>query len=145
MLKPSRSTDIKAQVGLRLRAARLIHALDQAPFACAFGVSPSALGNWERGEKLADVLAMVRMAERFPITLEWIYAGQLRHMDFDVQQRLLMKAAEIGAVVGGSVAQWPMQAHERGAASAPKAPTHSGGGLHEAQERLKDKTTLRGF
>lgn len=98
--------------GLRLRAVR--EAWDQAgvvkqeSFANGIGVTRTALANWEAG-KLPDVRAMARLYEWLGIPLEWIYLGQLRHVDYDLAERLRDAAARLGAAVGGQTPQWPMQ------------------------------------
>lgn len=134
MPKPPRPDDALVQVGLRLRAARLaLDFTDQASFANTLGVAETRLGNWERGERLADVLTMARLFDRHGVTLEWIYNGSLRGMDRKLQDRLERHAADLGAVVGGTVARWPMQDDHRVAAPAavPKAQPKRGRALHE--------------
>lgn len=138
MPKQVRPDDVMRQIGLRLRAVREVEGLTQEVFARAIGVTETALGNWERGERIADVLAMVRLLSRFGVTLEWVYAGHLRGMDFDYSEKLREHAAILGAVVGGTAAEWPMQADvpghpglERPPARAPRRPR--GTTLHETQ------------
>jgi transcriptional regulator with XRE-family HTH domain len=95
MVKPSRPTDVVRQIGIRLRAVREVEGLTQEAFARAIGVTETALGNWERGDRVADVLAMVRVLSRFGVTLEWIYAGHLRGMDFDYAEKLRERSEQL--------------------------------------------------
>jgi transcriptional regulator with XRE-family HTH domain len=141
MGKPNRPDDIKQQIGLRLRAARLaLGFTDLASFANSLGVSETALGNYERGDRLADVLVMARMFDRHGVTLEWIYNGSLRGMDRALQDALEEQAAKLGAVVGGTVARWPMAEEHRATrpAAVPKVKNPSGQKLHESQDTLAD-------
>ena len=140
MAKTQRPSEMKTQAGLRLKAARL--ALDverQDVFAAALGVSPTAYGNYELGKRLPDAAMLVRLLAKSGIGADWVYAGSLAGVPFDIAQILLEKAAEVGAVVGGPVAEWPMAtaagARPRPAAAVPQR-RHRGGRvtLHERQE-----------
>lgn len=122
MSKPPRNDDVKRQVGLRLRAIREVMRLDQKTFARELGVETSALGNWERGDRLADVLAMTRLYHRWGFTLEWVYAGSLRGLDYDTAHQLEQAAIALGAVVGGPVVEWPMATENRPGESALRPP-----------------------
>lgn len=133
--------DPKAQCGARLRCARLALGWPEiGPFAARFGVEANAWGAWERGERTPDPLTMAKLWDKTGITLEWIFAGSLRGMDGDVQDALERLAAEHGAVVGGTVARWPMQDDHRAVppARAPTLRRPSQRRLHEGQEGLPD-------
>lgn len=138
MPKAPRDDDVKRQVGLRLRCVREVLGLDQRTFARAIGAGTNALGNWERGERLADSLAMMRLFDRFAFPMEWVFGGRLAWMDFDVQERLREEAAKLGAVIGGTVAEWPAAverrpgtAGQREPAKVPRRRKPSGGYLHQ--------------
>lgn len=139
------SSEIDRNAGLRLRAVRDTFALDgpinQAFFASRIGVERTALANWEGG-KLPDVRAMVRLNQWIGIPLEWIYLGQLAHVAFDLADRLVARAAELGAVVGGPMAEWPMEVRSRQGLSGSRQPAavphrRSTVVLHEAQPPLE--------
>ncbi len=100
------ASELDVMAGLRLRAVREVLGYRQETMANLIGVTRTALANWEGG-KLPDVRAMVRLLMQEGIPLEWIYAGQVRRVDYERAQDLLDKAAELGAVVGGPVAEWP--------------------------------------
>lgn len=141
MPKPARPDDVKQQIGLRLKAARLALGYSEVQgFANTLGITETALGNYERGERLADVLAMARLFDRHGITLEWIYNGSLRGMDRQLQDALEARAGQLGAVVGGTVARWPMQDDHRAAppARVPKPQPKPPYGLHERQQPHED-------
>lgn len=111
--------------GLRLRAVREAWdargVIKQETFAAKIGVTRTALANWEAG-RLPDVRAMVRLHEWLRIPLEWIYLGELRHVDYDLAERLSATAAELGASVGGPTPEWPMQVERRPGLAASKPP-----------------------
>ena len=128
--------------GLRLRAVRETWsedgALNQEWFASKIGVQRTALSNWEQGNVLPDVRAMVRLALVFGIPLEWIYLGQLRHVEYALADRLAQRAAELGAVVGGPTAEWPMVA-ERRSILAPSRPAAAVPLVRMRRSRLHEK------
>jgi len=137
--KPAAPDDAMAQVGLRLLCARkATTGEDIKPFANRLGCSESQWGNWENGVRMADPLAMARLWERFGVTLEWIFAGSLRGMDSPLQDKLEALAAKYGAVVGGTVARWPMQDEHRPVRTArvpPRRPSGRGT-LHDPQDDM---------
>lgn len=109
MRSPIIASEVIVQAGRRLKAAREHLGLNQETLAREIGVERTRLANWESGTRLADVLAMVRLYQRFSITLEWIYAGNLSSLPYDVARDLEARAVELDAVVGAPVAEWPMQ------------------------------------
>lgn len=135
-----RPSEIVTQAGRRLRAVREALGWQQERFAEEIGVTRTALANWEGGTRLPDVLAMVRLFRRFGVPLEWIYAGEVRHVEYDLAQALIEKAAELQAVVGAPTAEWPMEVATRGGphAAAPPARVprkrNTSPGLHEPHE-----------
>lgn len=143
-------TELDVMAGRRLKAVREAFAEDgpinQALFGSKIGVTRTALANWEAG-KLPDVRAMVRLNHWLGIPLEWIYLGQLRHVERDLADRLEQRAAVLGAVVGGPVAEWPMQKERRPglegmrpAAAVPRR-VFVGKTFHEAPPRLLEDET----
>lgn len=135
--KPAAPNDPKAQVGRRLLCARkATTGEDIRPFAERLGCTESQWGNWENGERMADPLVMARLWDRFGVTLEWIYAGSLRGMEPELQDKLERLAAEYGAVVGGTVARWPMQDDHRPVPQArvPARRPRGSRTLHEPQD-----------
>jgi transcriptional regulator with XRE-family HTH domain len=108
MPRKPRPDDLMTHVGRRLVAVRRFLGADQLPFANAIGVQPTALSNWENGSRLADPVAMVRLAMRFQISLDFIYAGQLRGFDFADGERMRDICAELGAALGAPAPEFPM-------------------------------------
>lgn len=138
MSKAERPSEMKRQAGLRLRAVREHLALKQESMANLLGCTRTALANWENGERLPDVGAMVRLYQRTGITLEWIFAGSLREISYDKSADLEHHAAVLGAVVGGPVAELPSEVERRPGLQAAKPPaqtprrrTRAAGWLHD--------------
>ena len=121
MPKKPPASEMDRNAGLRLRATREVLQLKQEQLANMIGVTRTALANWEGG-KLPDVRAMVRLLQETGIPMEWIYAGSLQRVDYDLAERLRAKAAALGAVIGGPVAEWPAARVRRDLLSVPRDP-----------------------
>lgn len=68
------------QIGSRLKATRSALDLTQEAIALAIGVERSAYKNWELGERFPDPIAMMRLCDRFGVSMDWIYRGKLDGM-----------------------------------------------------------------
>jgi DNA-binding XRE family transcriptional regulator len=126
MPKKPPASEIDRMAGLRLRAVREAWdpngVIRQETFAAKLGVTRTALANWEAG-KLPDVRAMVRLYDWLGIPLEWIFLGQLRHVDYDLADRLAAAAAALGATVGAAAApEWPMAVERQPGTRAMRQP-----------------------
>lgn len=133
------ASEAKRQAGLRLKAARLALGLSAEKLAEAIGVTRGALTAYENGQNMADPLAMARLMRRFGISMEWIYAGEIRHVrDFEFQEAVLRHAAEIGAVVGAPFAEFPMQVVPDGRQPGKVPPKRRppGATIHDPQDPL---------
>ncbi|MGO9059203.1 MAG: helix-turn-helix domain-containing protein [Candidatus Binataceae bacterium] len=84
--RPSKSLQA---VGARLRTARLALGLRTAQFSQGVGVKSNAYSQWEHGQRLLDVLVAVRIAERYGITLEWLYRGIAYGLPASLVQKIL--------------------------------------------------------
>lgn len=98
---------LKMAVGRRLLATRVVVGrLMRQPvtadmMANMLGVGRTAYTNWEIGENLASVPAMIRLCDKFGFTLDWIYAGRIGTLRLDLIPAVETAAAEVEAVVGG--------------------------------------------
>ena len=128
-----RASDLKVMAGLRLKAARLVLGVDrQDVMANVLGVQPSAYNNWEKGLRLPDVAAMVRLLDRSGVSLDWIFAGELRSMPFDLAAKLQERAIELGAAIAISSALSPNHPTTRRQLVVQRPPSPQR--LHERQE-----------
>lgn len=71
-------TTIDAQVGERLRAARLRAVLTQEELARALGVDRSTVAKWESGERAMTVSALMRAAQVLGVAPAAVLEGQRR-------------------------------------------------------------------
>lgn len=102
MSKSHRPIDVKTMAGLRLRAARLaIGVTRQADMAEQLKVSITAYNNYENGARLPDVYTMVRLLELTGIGPDWVYAGQLRGVPYDLATKLRVAASDLGVAADG--------------------------------------------
>ena len=115
------ASEIDVMAGRRLRAVREAMGIGQAAFGHIVGVERTTLANWEAG-RLPDVRAMVRLMQKVGVPLDWIYAGYLRNLPYEVAEMLEARAADLGAVVGGPVAEWPMEIDRRPGLQSLRAP-----------------------
>ena len=135
MTDAERTSDLKAMAGLRLKAARLVLGVErQDVMANVLGVQPSAYNNWEKGHRLPDVAAMVRLLNRSGVSLDWIFAGELRSMPFDLAAKLQEQAAELGVEIAVPASLAPNHATGRRQLVALRKPPSRQ--LHEPQRPL---------
>ena len=67
----------KMNVGDRLRTSIEALNLSQAEVARAFGVSPSNLGNWLRGDAYPNPLFVKQFCDRYGVNADYLYRGEV--------------------------------------------------------------------
>jgi transcriptional regulator with XRE-family HTH domain len=77
------------EIGRRLRATRETLGLTQEEAAAIGVISDKAWSMWEQGERTPAVGSMLRIRDRFGISLDWIYAGDPARLPHELAQRLL--------------------------------------------------------
>lgn len=66
------------EVGNRLRSARLaLGWTSQKDFAEACDIGVTAYNNWENGRQLPKPSQLVKVCERFGLTMDFVYRGKL--------------------------------------------------------------------
>lgn len=134
MSKVQRPSEMMTMVGRRLHATRIALGIErQEVMANLMGVQLSTYNNWERGIRMASTDAVVRLLGKTGIGLDWIFAGEMRSLPYDVASKLNEASAEIGAVVGGPIASPALTRHslsEPGVARIPPRKPRSWA-LHE--------------
>jgi transcriptional regulator with XRE-family HTH domain len=90
-----RASDIKDDVGRRLRAARSIVYDSSNLCARALGLPHQTWRNYEKGERYPDPFHLVRFCDATGFTLDFIYRGRLRGIAEDVQIRLAADYPEL--------------------------------------------------
>lgn len=84
MAKPHRAKSTLADVGQRLFAARQALGLSARAVCEAISVRPNTYSQWENGKALIDPLAATRLKERYGISLDYLYAGDLSGLPFSL-------------------------------------------------------------
>lgn len=70
------SFDPKA-VGLRLQALREHHGMTRADFAASVEIDATSYGKIEKGDKPLKAEMAYRIAEKWAVTMEYLYRGRL--------------------------------------------------------------------
>lgn len=134
MVKPERPSEMKQMAGRRLAAARLALGIErQDVMAHVLGVAPTTYNNWENGLRLADPAAMARLLHRTGIGPDWVYAGALRSIPFDLASAVEQHARALDAALHTTLSEL--------AAAAPEAP-HSAEKPAAARRRGRGQPAL---
>lgn len=80
--------EYKIEVGCRLRMAIEALNLSYAQVARELDESPSKLGNWMRGTNFPDPWFVRRFCDRYGVTTDWLYRGQVPGVASDVAAAL---------------------------------------------------------
>lgn len=65
-------------IGIRLAATRLALGLARPVQICrATGVKPNTYSQWEAGTRRPNLDDMLRLCDRYSVTLDWIYRGNI--------------------------------------------------------------------
>lgn len=124
----------RRHAGLRLKAVRHMLSRPVEAMANLMGLSTKAYQAYESGQNLITPMPAYRLMVMERVPMEWLYAGDLRRADHDIAQMLTTSSAEVGAVVGGPVPEFPMQTdHVLRAPAAPPRRRPSTLQLHEDQ------------
>jgi len=121
MGRASTSELVKIHIGRRLRVARAYLGIEQLQMARLMGIEPTTLSNYEKGIRLADTTAVLRLMQHSDFTPNFILGGLLTGMDFDMRQKIEELAGAHEACIGGLVPEWPMATELRGRPRAPAA------------------------
>jgi transcriptional regulator with XRE-family HTH domain len=105
--------------------------ITQDSLASAIGVTRAALANWEQRERLPSVAAMVRLFQRFGVSLDWIYGGTLTGVPYGLAALLEEAAQELGAPVGSATATAGVGDAQAGLASRGRVGGRGTRTLHE--------------
>jgi len=79
----------KLDVGDRLRTSIEALRLTQAEVARAFGISPSNLGNWLRGDAYPNPLFIKQFCDRYGINADYLYRGEVSALPVKLADALL--------------------------------------------------------
>lgn len=96
-----RPSEALIAAGGRLRAAREALGISQQDMARACGAEPQRWSNWEAGRHLPDPLVMVRAAQVYGISLDWVFAGDPRNLPGRLLSLLMQRDPELLGFPGG--------------------------------------------
>src|ERR1700744_84189 len=95
MSKVARASEIKANVGRRLKAARSIVFTSSDGCAKSLGIPINSWRNYEKGEKYPDPYRLVQFCDATGFTTDFIYRGRFKGIVEDVQIRLAAEYPEL--------------------------------------------------
>lgn len=144
--QPSESERIR-QSKLRLRAVQIALGLRNADMAHALDISENVYGNWIGSDPKRTIpeRAALRLWTHHRIPMEFIYGGDISRTDYEMAQKLITACAEVGAVIGAPIAEFPMQTdhQQRPPAKAPPRRRPPGATLHDPQDVLHSRGPSR--
>jgi transcriptional regulator with XRE-family HTH domain len=69
-------------VGRRLRLTRQALRMTQRDFSAAAGIAANTYGQYETGTRLISPARAVELCDRYGLTLDWIYRGELGNLPY---------------------------------------------------------------
>jgi transcriptional regulator with XRE-family HTH domain len=79
----------RIEIGRRLKATRQALGLRTRDVHRATGIAESTWSQYENGRRFPDLLQILPFAERFGISLDWIYRGIITAVPYEIAQRVL--------------------------------------------------------
>lgn len=89
MATSTKSTEWLEETSGRLAVTRNALGLSQTELSEALNISRAALANWETCTRFPDIGAMTRMCDRFGITLDWIYRGDISGLPMSLAEKIM--------------------------------------------------------
>ncbi|MCW2245202.1 transcriptional regulator with XRE-family HTH domain [Azospirillum fermentarium] len=83
----------REEIGRRLKATRLALGLRARDIHRATGIGESAWSQYENGRRFPDLLQILPFADRFGVSLDWIYRGIPTALPFELAQNTLAHLA----------------------------------------------------
>lgn len=124
LLTTAETTALRQEMGERLRRSRCEIDENMTRFAEEFGVKNNRWRMWELGEHAADEWVMVAMCDRYGLTMDWLYRGQIESLPPLLQAKLFRRYPDIleGFIRQGKGIKPPTSAAEATPAPVPNAP-----------------------
>ena len=79
---------MRSETGRRIRLTREALGLSQPELAEAIGLGKTAWNNYERGRSRPNIEDGIRFSERFNISLDWIYKGDMSSLSYELAKKL---------------------------------------------------------
>lgn len=81
-------------VGRRVMALREYHALTRAEFAASVEIDATSYGKIEKGEKPLKADMAYRIAERWGVSMDFLYRGRLTELPSDLASKLMKRLTQ---------------------------------------------------
>lgn len=104
--KKVKSSELRALLARRLRAARMAYKENAAELARDLGVTPQTLNAYEKGRNFPDELFLVRFCDLTGCPMDWLLRGKMR------AEMSAEMAVRIGYFDPGLLAGVPPGSHE---------------------------------
>lgn len=72
----------------RLKLTRRALGLTKTDFSSAADIAINTYSQWESGDRSPDLVLAIRLCDRFELTLDWIYRGDLSGLRHGLAQRI---------------------------------------------------------
>lgn len=83
---------LRKEIGRRIAAVRKALGWSRSDAAKAFDVTISAWGQWERGERVMNLPAVIFLSERSGVSLDYILRGDESRLPLDIAMKILSPA-----------------------------------------------------
>jgi len=84
----------REQTAYRIRVTRSALGLKARQILEQTGIGRTAWSNYEKGISRPNIEDAIRFRDRFNISLDWIYAGDLSSLPFDLAEKIKQKVDE---------------------------------------------------
>lgn len=93
--RPASYTAIQAEIGRRIKWARLLVEPNRAAFARAMGVDRTTIQKIEDGERAPSIFNVLDLAHRLRVTPGYILVGSMQGVDGEIAGRLVRLHPEL--------------------------------------------------
>lgn len=77
------------EIGARLKALRLALGMSQVEFYTLAGIAQNAYSQYESGERLLTLPQAIKIREKFGVTLDWLFQGDVSGMPHALAAKIL--------------------------------------------------------
>lgn len=88
MARPKPSSDFKREVGIRLRQFVASLEVSEADVSRKLKIGQNKLSQWISGRNLPDITEMVRLHNKYGLSLDWLYTDDRSHISAKLLKRL---------------------------------------------------------
>jgi transcriptional regulator with XRE-family HTH domain len=89
-----RTPSVLTMVGKRLRYTCKALRLTSRDFSASIDVRPNTYSQWETGSRLMDIVSATALADRYGLTLDWLYRGDVDTLSHALARKLIEQEKE---------------------------------------------------